>query len=194
MNFLKLSKLALAIALVIGAAACNEKSDKATTNASTDAGKMNVRYVDLDSIENNYNLAKDFKEAMLRSQNQLDAATKQRENEIQKFGVAMEQKYKNNGYPNQESFNADQAKLQKMQVDAQNYLAGLQQNMANEMQQSNAQLLDSINNFMKDYAKLKGYDVILNKAAALYIDEKYDVTKDVIEGLNKRYVKVKKDK
>ena len=43
---------------------------------------------------------------------------------------------------------------------------------------------------MKDYAKKKGFDMVLRKSATLFIDEKYDVTNEVIEGLNKRYNKV----
>ena len=129
---------------------------------------------------------------MLRHQNKYDAAENQRRAEITKFASAMEQKYKNNGYLNEESVNADNAKLQKMQNDAQNYLAGLQQTIQNEMTQSQIQLQDSIENFMKVYAKKKGFDMVLNKSAVLYIDPKYDVTDEVIEGLNKRYNKVEK--
>ena len=80
--------------------------------------------------------------------------------------------------------------LQKMQADAENYLANLQQSIQNELNQSQIQLLDSIDNFMKDYAKKKGFDMVLRKSATLFIDEKYDVTDEVIEGLNKRYNKV----
>lgn len=194
MNFLKLTyKLAIVAALILGATSCNEKAEKKTV-ATAPAGmeNMTIRYIDEDSIMANYNLAKDINEAMLRRQNQLDAAQQQRGNEINKFGNAMQQKYKNNGYLNEASFNADQAKLQKMQNDAQNYLGGLQQSIQNELEQSQIQLMDSINNFMKDYAKQKGFDMVLRKSATLYIDPKFDVTDEVIEGLNKRYVKVEK--
>ena len=139
-----------------------------------------------------YNLAKDINEAMLRRQNQFDAAQQQRSNEITKFGNAMQQKYKNNGYLTEESFNADQNKLQKMQNDAQSYLGNLQQSIQNELNQSQVQLLDSIDNFMKEYAQKKGYDLILRKSATLFVDPKYDVTDEVVEGLNKRYNKVEK--
>lgn len=195
MNFLRFTyKLAIVCALVLGATACNEKTEnKSVTNKSTDAGSMTIRYVDEDSIMANYNLAKDFNEAMLRRQNQLDAAQQQRGNEINKFAASMEQKYKNNGYLSEESMQADNAKLQKMQADAQNYLGNMQQSIASELEQSRAQVLDSINNFMKDYAKLKGFDMVIYKSAAIYVDEKYDVTKEVVEGLNKRYVKVGKE-
>ena len=194
MNFIKhYTKLAmLAAVLVMAATSCNEKQAAEAPKAANGAALENlkIRYIDEDSIMANYNLAKDINEAMLRRQNQYDAAQKQRGNEISKFGNAMQQKYQNNQYLTEEAFNADQAKLQKMQADAENYLASLQQSIQNELNQSQNQLLDSIDNFMKDYAKKKGFDMILRKSATLFIDEKYDVTKEVIEGLNKRYNKV----
>ena len=195
MNFIKhYTKLALFAALVMmmSATSCNDKPAAETPKSAggTAMENLKIRYIDEDSIMANYNLAKDINEAMLRRQNQFDAAQKQRGNEISKFGNAMQQKYQNNQYLTEEAFNADQAKLQKMQAEAKNYLAGLQQSIQNELNQSQMQLLDSIDNFMKDYAKKKGFDMVLRKSATLYIDEKYDVTEEVVEGLNKRYNKV----
>lgn len=195
MNFFKqFCNLALVAALVCAATSCNEKNEKKSTPAASQSAteSMTIRYVDEDSIMSKYNLAKDINEAMLRKQNQFDAAQQQRGNEINKFGNAMQQKYKNNGYLTEDSFNADQAKLQKMQSDAQNYLGSMQQSMQNELAQSQAQLMDSINNYMKEYAKTKGFDMVIRKSATLYVDPKYDVTDEVIEGLNKRYTKVEK--
>ena len=193
MNFIKhYTKLALFAAVVmVATTSCNNKPAEAPKAANgTALENLKIRYIDEDSIMANYNLAKDINEAMLRRQNQFDAAQKQRGNEISKFGNAMQQKYQNNQYLTEEAFNADQAKLQKMQADAESYLASLQQSIQNELNQSQIQLLDSIDNFMKDYAKKKGFDMVLRKSATLYIDEKYDVTNEVIEGLNKRYNKV----
>ena len=182
----------MAVVVMMAATSCNEKQAAPAPKADGGAGLENlkIRYIDEDSIMANYNLAKDINEAMLRRQNQFDAAQKQRANEIGKFGNAMQQKYQNNQYLTEEAFNADQAKLQKMQADAENYLASLQQSIQNELNQSQIQLLDSIDNFMKEYAKKKGFDMVLRKSATLFIDEKYDVTEEVIEGLNKRYNKV----
>ena len=193
MNFIKhYTKLALFAAIVVMAtsSSCNDKPAAEVPKSGAALENLKIRYIDEDSIMANYNLAKDINEAMLRRQNQFDAAQKQRGNEISKFGNAMQQKYQNNQYLTEEAFNADQAKLQKMQADAENYLANLQQSIQNELNQSQIQLLDSIDNFMKDYAKKKGFDMVLRKSATLFIDEKYDVTEEVIEGLNKRYNKV----
>ena len=193
MNFFKnYTKLSLfAVVAFMAFTSCNEQPVAEAPKTNSEAlENLKIRYIDEDSIMANYNLAKDINEAMLRRQNQFDAAQKQRSNEITKFGNAMQQKYQNNQYLTEEAFNADQAKLQKMQADAENYLANLQQSIQNELNQSQIQLLDSIDNFMKDYAKKKGFDMVLRKSATLYIDEKYDVTNEVVEGLNKRYNKV----
>ena len=193
MNIKHYTKLALfAAVMMMAATSCNDKPAEApkTTQGGAAMETLKIRYIDEDSIMANYNLAKDINEAMLRRQNQYDAAQKQRGSDITKFGNAMQQKYQNNQYLTEEAFNADQAKLQKMQADAEKYLASLQQSIENELNQSQIQLLDSIDNFMKDYAKKKGFDMVLRKSATLYIDEKYDVTKEVIDGLNKRYNKV----
>lgn len=189
------AQLIIIAAVAMLAASCNEKpkeSKPAGTLPQAAMEKLTIRYVDEDSIMNNYNLAKDINEAMLRRQNQFDAAQTQKGNEINKFGTAMQQKLKTNGYLTEDSYKADEAKLAKMQNDAQNYLGNLQQSIQNELMQSQTQLMDSINNFMNEYAKQKGYDMVLRKSATLYIDPKYDVTNEVIEGLNKRYNKVAK--
>mgnify|MGYP002853199081 CR=1 FL=1 len=184
-------------AVMLLAVSCNNKPAKPAADAAVNGGEnaienMTIRYIDEDSILSNYNLAKDINEAMLRRQNQFDAAQTQRSNQINKFGAEMQNKYRNNGYLTEESYNADAAKLQKMQSDAQNYLATLQQSIESELAQSQIQLQDSITNFMKDFAREKGYTMVLRKSATVYIDEKYDVTAEVIEGLNKRYTKVEK--
>lgn len=189
------AQLLLVAACAVALTSCNEKPKDTKPAANMPQAameKMTIRYVDEDSIMNNYNLAKDINEAMLRRQNQFDAAQTQKGNEINKFGTAMQQKLKTNGYLTEDSYKADEAKLQKMQNDAQNYLGNLQQSIQNELMQSQTQLMDSINNFMNEYAKQKGYDMVLRKSATLYIDSKYDVTKEVIDGLNKRYNKVAK--
>lgn len=188
------AQLMLVAACAVMATSCNQKPQETKPANMPQAAieKLTIRYVDEDSIMNNYNLAKDINEAMLRRQNQFDAAQTQKGNEINKFGTAMQQKLKTNGYLTEDSYKADEAKLAKMQNDAQNYLGNLQQSIQNELMQSQTQLMDSINNFMNEYAKQKGYDMVLRKSATLYIDSKYDVTNEVIEGLNKRYNKVAK--
>ena len=172
---------------------CNKAKDEipnADSPKSDATAMLNIRYIDKDSLLHNYNLAKDLSEAMLRTSDNYENIQRQKANEIQKFAAQIENKYKTNGYLSEASFNADQQKLQKMQQDAQAYLANLERNIQNEMIQNNIQLNDSVENFIKAYNKEKGYEIIFDKAACLFIDEKYDITDEIIKGLNERYNKV----
>ncbi|MGM9802825.1 MAG: OmpH family outer membrane protein [Muribaculaceae bacterium] len=200
MKLSEITKYALvaAVALVLASCAKTEKTEtnakQETTEKSGPSESMNIRYIDEDSLLTKYNLAKDLSESNLKLSNQLDAAQQQRATEINKFAGEIQRKYKNNGYLTEESFNVDQQKLNKMQADAQNYLARLQRDIENQVVQNNIQLNDSVNNYLKIYAKEKGFDMILRKSAAFFIGEKYNVTDEVVEALNKRYTKVEKSK
>lgn len=169
-----------------------ENNAATATEVKSEEPQMVIRYIDEDSLLAQYNLAKDINEAMLRRSNQFDSEQQRRAREIQKLAADIENKYKNNGYLTQESFNADQNKLAKMQSDAENYMARLQRDIQSEMQQNSIQLNDSINNFLRAYCKEKGFNAVLRKTATFYMDSKYEVTKEVVEGLNKRYNKVEK--
>ena len=156
-----------------------------------------VRYVDADTLLKFYNLAKDYNESATRMQNQLDALQKAQEDKIRNLQASFAQKEKNNVYAtNPQQAQADQATYQNAMAAAQKAVANKQEEIAKILQENQKDLNDKINEFLKKYAKEKGYDMILNKAATFYIDPKYDVTSDVVEQLNKAYTKVapKKEK
>ena len=169
-----------------------EAGDAAATEVNAQEPAMVIRYIDEDSLLSQYNLAKDINEAMLRRTNQFDSEQQRRARDLQKLAADMETKYRNNSYLSQDQFNADQNNLAKKQSEAENYLARLQRDIQNEMVQNNIQLNDSINNFLKAYCQEKGFNAVLRKTAAFYMDSKYDVTKEVVDELNKRYNKVVK--
>ena len=159
-------------------------ADGATTSPS-----INIRYIDGDSVLAHYQFAKDLQDATMRAVQRIDNARNSKGSEIQKFAASIEQKARSNGYLNEASYNADMQKLQKMQQDAENYLAGLSRNADNELGQQQIQLNDSIEKFIKEYNASHNYDAILYKNAGVYFNPALDITKEVIEGLNARYTK-----
>lgn len=185
--------LMLTVALLAMSSCSSSESSSAAakTESTSDASTLpNIRYIDTDSIMAHYNLAKDFKEAQLNQINKMDNAQRVRGAELQKLGNQIQQKVNNHGYLSQESFNADQELFNKKQQEAQNYLASLEREAQQEMIQQQIQLNDSIDAFIRDYNKTKGYDAILLRAAGVYFNPALDITNEVIEGLNKRYNKV----
>ncbi|MDE6190900.1 MAG: OmpH family outer membrane protein [Muribaculum sp.] len=185
--------LMLMMALVATACTNNDASSTAAPSKESTSEKtisVNIRYIDADSIAAHYNLAKDFKEAQIRSFSKIDNAQRTRGAELQKLGNSIQQKVNSNGYLSQESYKADVDNFNKKQSDAENYIASLQREAEQEMIQQQMQLTDSIESFIKEYNAKKHYDAILYKAAGVYFNPELDITDEVIKGLNARYNKV----
>ena len=53
------------------------------------------------------------------------------------------------------------------------------------------ELRDSINNYILEHNKTNGYDFILTKIGdnILYANSAFDITDEIVKGLNKRYKK-----
>ena len=100
-----------------------------------------------------------------------------------------QQKLNNNGFQSREQAASVQNAIQRQQNDLQQLQARLESELANETAKFNEALRDSLNNFLKAYNKDKKYDIILSKAGdnILFADKKFDITQDIINGLNKRY-------
>lgn len=157
------------------------------------AGKLpNYRYVDLDSVLARYNLTKDYNEEMMRMQASMESTMKKHETRIQSLANTMQNKMNNNGYLTQESYELDQRNMANLQNEAQKQANTLQNSFQQQALQAQKNVNDSINAFIEDYNKTRGYDAILFKAATLYINPELDITDEVVEGLNARYNKVKK--
>ena len=195
-TLLKISALALTLLMTFVTSCNDNKADKAADNKAPEAKEEvvlpNYRYVDSDSVLAAYNLAKDYNEEMLRMQTNFENTARQRERAIQSDMNKMQQKMQNNGYLTEDSYRQDEQKLTKMQTNAQNEIAKLQNNILNAQMEAQKTVNDSISSFIKEYNKKYGYDAILLKGATLYIDPRLDITDDVIKGLNARYNKVKK--
>ena len=168
-----------------------EKNGK--TSAKDKAQELpNYRYVDVDTVLAKYNLAKDYNEEILRLQTNMESQMKRHQSEIQNFASSMDKKMQNNGYLSEASFKQDQNNLASMQDKAQKNMASLQSNFETSAMQAQQAVNDSIEAFVKEYNKTRGYDAILFKNATLYINPDLDITNEIVEGLNARYNKVNK--
>lgn len=190
----KLMMVAMALIITMGACNGNKEKSNSASKSEKDApldpnGKLAIRYIEEDSILKNYNLAKDFQEMATRLENEYDQAGRRLSDQITNFENSMQKKYQNNQY-NEASYKADMQKLQQMQQNAQSELAKIQESSANQMQQSQKQLNDSVENFLREYANKNHYDMILIKQPGSFMNSNLDITNEVVDELNKRYTKV----
>ena len=182
---------ALAFAAVM--VSCNNASpkmdEKPQAAEAENVGGMKIAYVEVDSLMTQYNFAKDYSVTLQKKSNNARNTLTQKTNELQAAVNNFQQKLQNNGFTSREQAQSVQTGIERRQRDLQELQARLETELANETQKFNEALRDSLNNFLTSYNKDKKYDLILSKAGdnILLADRKYDITKDIINGLNKRY-------
>ena len=101
----------------------------------------------------------------------------------------MQKKYETNQFTTKEQVEQAQMSLAKQQQDLQALNDRLSNDFAAEQMKYNNALRDSLQSFLKEYNKAKKFDYIISKAGdnILLANAQYDITKDVVNGLNKRY-------
>ena len=182
----------LATAAIVALASCNNASPKMDDQPAADStggAGLKIAYVEVDSLMTQYDFAKDYSVTLQKKSNNARNTLTQKGNQLQAAVNNFQQKLNNNGFTSREQAASVQAAIERQQRDLQELQVRLESELANETQKFNEALRDSLNNFLTSYNKDKKYDLILSKAGdnILFADHKYDITKDIINGLNKRY-------
>lgn len=192
---LKLTVLTTAVAVVSVFAACsnNKTSTETTATKTTVASDEKIVYVNSDSLLTKYEYFKDLKSKMETKGKaaETDLAAKQQafQREVQQY------QQQQNTLPADQRAATEQRlgrKQQELQAYQQNAGAALQNEQAKEQEL----LYNKVAEYLKGYAKTKGYKMVLTyskgNSAILFADESLDVTSAVIVGLNEAYAKDKK--
>ena len=181
---------ALAIAAMM--VSCNKQSakmDEQPAAGETSASGLKIAYVEVDSLMTQYDFAKDYSVTLQKKSNNARNTLTTKGNALQAAVNNFQQKLNNNGFTSREQAASQQAAIERQQRDLQELQARLENELANETAKFNETLRDSLQSFLKDYNKDKQFSLILTKQGdnILLADKKFDITQDVINGLNKRY-------
>lgn len=194
MNMKKNLFSAFALMAVAGLmTACNNAAPKMdeepVAEQASATGGLRIAYIEIDSLTAQYEYAKEksleLEKKSTNARNTIQSKTQQLERNAQSF----QQKLQNNGFTSREQAEQAQAALQREQNNIMALQQRLESELANEQQKFLQAFQDSLDNFLAVYNKDKKYDMIINKAAVLYADHRYDITTDVVNGMNKRYKK-----
>ena len=171
--------------------ACNNQ-DSTTTPTTTPAGNttsLKIAYIEIDTLMSQYNFCKDYTIVMNKKGENIRATLTQKERALQNKAAELQNKYETNQFTTKEQVEQAQLTLQRQQQDLQELSDRLTNEFANEQNKYNQEMRDSIQSFLKDYNKKKRFDYILSKAGdnILVANPLYDITDDVVKGLNKRY-------
>lgn len=188
--------LALAAMTTLAFTACNKQNsqaeNKSESNTKAAPSSMKIAYVEVDSIMSQYKFCKDYSLILQKKGQNIQSTLASKQQALQAAAANFQQKVQQNAYTREQA-EAIQAGLQKQSADLQ----GLNQRLSNEFQveteKYNAALRDSLRHFLNEYNKDKKYSLILSKAGdnLLYADKAFDITNDVVAGLNKAYKPIK---
>lgn len=197
-NYLINGVLAAAIVVLFVMQFSNKKSSNNSNTIENQTIETDVvlpiAYIDVDSLLKNYNLAHDASESLIRKQEgaraSLNEKARQLENEMKEF----QRKIENNAFLSRERAEAEQNRLMRKQQELQELDQRLGIEFMNEQQKLNQQIRDSINNYINHYNAAKKFHMIIsntNNDNLLYADKAYDITTEIVSGLNTRYTSKK---
>ena len=182
----------MAVAAIVALASCNNESPKMDEQPAADtaqSGTLKIAYVEVDSLMTQYEYCKDFTLVLQKKSNNARNTLNQKGQQLQSAMNKFQQNLNNNGFTSREQAESQQAAIQRQQNDLQQLQARLENELANETATYNEGLRDSLQHFLAKYNKDKKYDMILTKQGdnILYASKRFDITADVINGLNKAY-------
>lgn len=185
--------LFLAMVITLGFASCanNNEAETAETALTSENETVGLRiaYVELDSLMGQYQLYKDYEEVLTRKGTEIQNTLAQKQRKLESAVNAMQRKYENNGFQTRDELERAQQSLQQQEMELQQLAAKLNNEFNEEQARINQEARDSIQAFLKIYNKTKKYDYVMIKAGdnLLIANPKYNITKDIVTGLNKRY-------
>lgn len=172
-------------------ASCNQsapKVDEKSQTSQTGGSDLKIAYVEVDSIMSQYQFCKEYSLILQKKSQNIQNTVNQKEQALRAAAANFQQKLQQNAYTREQA-EAINANLIKQQNDLQALQNRLGNDFQNETEKFNSALRDSIQHFLAKYNKDKKYALILSKAGdnILYADQGYDITTEVIAGLNKAY-------
>ena len=188
------TKFTLGLLIAGSITACKQgKTDSTTTTAPTTApadSKETIVYVNSDTLSAKYNYVKDMDKRLGDKGNAAKGDVQSRRDAFQRE-VADYQKGANTMPADQRQ--TTEQRLQREQQSEQAYEQNASAQLQNDQTVEMKKLYDKIADYTKDYAKQKGYKIVLtyskNNTNMLYGDPSLDVTADVVKGLNDAYAK-----
>lgn len=155
---------------------------------TTPPGPFKIAYFEMDSIENNYEYLKEVKNELKAKENQLTGQLTTLKNRYMEKVNKYQQEAQSMTQEKQGAMQQELMQEQKMIQNKEQAMGGdLQDESFKKMQVVNK----TIEDFLKEFNKDKGYSYILahQPGTIYYKDSRYDITSEMLKGLNASYKK-----
>jgi outer membrane protein len=198
-----LAAAVVALFILFFTATPGAKKQPAVQEIQASGELMPIAIINTDSILKHYTLAVEASEKLMsryeESTVKLDTKAKSLQGEVETFQrdvVDFQRKLEANAFLSRERAESEQARLQKKeqqlmakQQDLENLRQKLSADFMDEQAALTQQLQDSIQAYLREFNADGRYHLVINDAILLNKVAGYDITDEVIEGLNARYQK-----
>ncbi len=174
------------------ATAAQTTANKSTTSDSVTVADASERivYVNTDTLLTHYEFFKSSKSSMEAKSKKLEGEIANRTRSLENEYLAAQQKAQSGSLTQEQMMRLEQEFMKKQQ-DFVQYRDSQARKLMEEEQKINEELNKNISAFLKDYGQDKGYQVVLGytlgNSSVLFGSNNLDITKDVLEGLNREY-------
>ena len=161
----------------------------ANQEAAVKSAGNSIAYVEVDSLLTQYEYCIKEKASLEAKSKQYEAQINAKMVQLQKATAEFQQKVQSGAFTSQAQGEAAQQRLVRLQQEGAKLQQEAQQKMLKAQEKFNKTLRDSVQSFLKDYNKDMHFDMIISKQGdnVLYANEKLDITREVVNGMNKRY-------
>ena len=173
----------------------NKKADKSTPagpGANTNAS--GIAYVNIDTVVFKFNMYSDRREELLGKQKKAEAELNSKGTQYEK-GVKDYQDKVNKGLVTRATAAEIEQSLYQQQQELVTLRDKLQSDLLEEDQVMNRQILEYITTYLEENKEEYNYQYIFGKSfgsVVLYGNSAFDITQQVLEGLNLKYKTEKK--
>ena len=190
MNFKSVSSFVLSSVLVLGFTQCSQQATNANVQQEqvpVAVSGLKIAYIDVDSLLANYTFYQDLAEEMTRKEENYRLVLTEDNNKLQKEIEEHQKKLNNGVYSSAERAESEQNRLLKKQQSLQEKAQKYSIELDNEGAANSQKISETVDDYIKEYNKTRGYNLIISKTSLLFADQALNITAEVLEGLNAAY-------
>jgi outer membrane protein len=162
---------------------------KTTTPTAATGGAVKVAYIDIDTFEAHYENLKAKQEEFRKQKATMETELQRSASQMQADAADAQRKYQSGSLSETEAA-ATSKRLQQMQQTLETRSASMSSQFEEKLQAFNRELYNNMHDYLDEYSKEHGYDYVISTSRSnpvvLYGNGAYDITQEVIKGMNAR--------
>jgi len=182
--------LVIAVAVLFYLHFAKPSSANSAPEKAIASGNFRIAYFEMDSVENQFDFYKEIRNTLMQHEQE---AGKQLDSYKRNIAAKYQDLQSKAQTLSQSEINSRQQELMDLDKEAKSKEQSLSQSLQDESFKKLQEVKKEIQEYLKEYNKGKGYTYILSNSSDLiyYKDTAYNITSDLVKGLNDQHNKKK---